>query len=201
MHIRPLVGRIVDPLAGGLLRAGVTPDAVTAVGTLGVIGASLAFLSRGSFLLGAVVVTLFVLTDVLDGTMARKRGTTSPFGAWLDSTCDRAADGAVFGSLVLWYSGGGDDRFLQGTTVYVLIASAVVSYAKARAEGLGLTCNVGIAERTERLILVLGACFLVGLGAPEGVLAGALLLLAALTTITVLQRLIEVRRQAGLQTR
>jgi len=137
---------------------------------------------------------------VLDGTMARKRGTTSLFGAWLDSTCDRAADAAVFGSLAFWYSRGGDNATLQVVALYVLVSSGIVSYAKARAEGLGMTCDVGIAERTERLILVLVATGVVGLGAPDGILGGALLLLAVLTTVTVGQRLFEVRRQAGLPT-
>ena len=131
--------------------------------------------------------------------MARQRGTTSRFGAWLDSTCDRAADAAVFGSLSLWYSGDGDSRALQAVCVYVLTTSLLVSYAKARAEGLGMTCNVGIAERTERLVVVLAACIAVGFGLTDVVLTVALVLLAVLTTVTVGQRAAEVRRQAAQQ--
>lgn len=197
LRLRPAVARVVDPLAGRLLAAGVTPDAVTLAGTIGTVLAAVLLLPRGDFLAGGVLVTLFVLTDALDGTMARKRGTTSRFGAWLDSTCDRAADAAVFGSLALWYSGEGDNRAMQAVCVYVLATSVLVSYAKARAEGLGMTCNVGIAERTERLVVVLAAALLVGLGLTTVVLDVALVVLAVLTTVTVGQRAAEVRRQAA----
>lgn len=192
------MGRIADPLVNALLRAGVTPDAVTATGTLGVTAAALVFFPRGSFLVGTLVITLFVLTDTIDGALARKRGTTSAFGAWLDSTCDRVADGAIFGGLVLWWAGHGHDDVLLAVTLFLLVGTQVVSYEKARAEGLGLTCNVGIAERPERLIIILVATGLVGFGVPEVLLTVALWLLAALTAITLGQRLREVRRQAGL---
>lgn len=196
-QLRPVVGRIADPLVNRLFAWGVSPDAVTATGTLGVVTAALVFFPRGSFLVGTLVITLFVLTDTIDGALARKRGTSSTFGAWLDSTCDRVADGAIFGSLVLWFAGEGDDVLLA-VTLFVLVCSQVVSYEKARAEGLGMTCNVGIAERPERLILVLAATGLVGLGVPDVLLAGALWVLAVLSAITVGQRLREVHRQAGL---
>jgi CDP-diacylglycerol--glycerol-3-phosphate 3-phosphatidyltransferase len=197
-QLRPVVGRIADPLVNRLLAWGVTPDAVTATGTVGVVAAALAFFPRGEFLVGTLVISVFVLTDTIDGALARKRGVTSSFGAWLDSTCDRVADGAIFGALVLWYAGRGDDDVLLAVTLFVLVCSQVVSYEKARAEGLGMTCNVGIAERPERLILVLAAAGVVGLGVPEGLLAGALWVLAVLSAVTVVQRLLEVRRQAGL---
>jgi CDP-diacylglycerol--glycerol-3-phosphate 3-phosphatidyltransferase len=196
-QLRPVVGRIADPLVNRLFAWGVSPDAVTATGTLGVVTAALVFFPRGSFFIGTLVITLFVLTDTIDGALARKRGTSSTFGAWLDSSCDRVADGAIFGSLVLWFAGEGDDVLLA-VTLFVLVCSQVVSYEKARAEGLGMTCNVGIAERPERLILVLAATGLVGLGVPDVLLAVALWVLAVLSAITVGQRLREVHRQAGL---
>lgn len=199
-QLRPIIGRIADPLVTKLLAWGVTPDAVTATGTLGVVTAALAFFPRGSFLIGTLVITFFVLTDTIDGALARKRGTSSSFGAWLDSSCDRVADGAIFGGLVLWYAGKGDDDVLLAVTLFVLVASQVVSYEKARAEGLGMTCNVGIAERPERLILALAATGLVGFGVPDVLLAVALWVLAALSAVTMGQRLREVRRQAGLPT-
>lgn len=198
-QLRPVVGRIADPLVNRLLRWGVTPDAVTATGTLGVVAAALVFFPRGSLLPGTLVITFFVLTDTVDGALARKRGVTSSFGAWLDSTCDRIADGAIFVGLALWYSDQHDQTMLA-VSLYVLVSSAVVSYEKARAEGLGMTCDVGIAERPERLILVLVATGLVGLGVSAVLLDGALWVLAALSTVTVVQRLREVRRQAGLPT-
>jgi CDP-diacylglycerol---glycerol-3-phosphate 3-phosphatidyltransferase len=197
LHVRPAVGRVVDPVAAGLLRAGVSPDVVTVLGTLGAVVGALAFLPRGAFVAGAAVVALSVLTDLLDGAMARRRGTTSVFGAWLDSTCDRMADAAIFSGLVLWFTGAGDDRLLAGVSLFCLVAGGLVSYAKARAEGLGLRCDVGLAERAERLILVLLGIALAGFGV-EPALAVALWLLAAASAVTVVQRLLEVRRQAAL---
>jgi CDP-diacylglycerol--glycerol-3-phosphate 3-phosphatidyltransferase len=199
-QLRPIVGRIADPLVNRLLAWGVTPDAVTVTGTLGVTAAALAFFPRGSFLAGTLVITLFVLTDTIDGALARKRGTTSRFGAWFDSTCDRVADGAIFGGLLLWFAGDGDDQVLVAVSLFVLVASGIVSYEKARAEGLGMTCEVGIIDRPARLILVLASTGLVGFGVPDVLLAGALWLLAALSAVTVGQRLVEVRRQAGPRT-
>ncbi len=197
-QLRPVVGRVADPLVNRLLAWGVTPDAVTATGTVGVVAAALAFFPRGSFLVGTLVITVFVLTDTIDGALARKRGDASLFGAWLDSTCDRVADGAIFGGLVLWFAGDGRDDVLLAVSLFVLACSQVVSYEKARAEGLGLRCDVGIAERPERLILVLAGTGLVGLGAPHVLLTVALWVLAVLSLVTVAQRLVEVRRQAGL---
>jgi CDP-diacylglycerol--glycerol-3-phosphate 3-phosphatidyltransferase len=197
-QLRPVVGRVADPLVNRLLAWGVTPDAVTATGTLGVVAAALALFPGGHLLVGTLVITFFVLTDTIDGALARKRGTTSSFGAWLDSTCDRVADGAVFGGLALWYAGRGDDDVLLAVTLFVLVSSLVVSYEKARAEGLGMSCDVGIAERPERLIIPLAASGLVGLGVAVVLLAVALWLLAVLSLVTMVQRLREVRRQAAI---
>jgi CDP-diacylglycerol--glycerol-3-phosphate 3-phosphatidyltransferase len=194
-QLRPVVGRLFDPLVNVLLRAGVSPDAVTLTGTLGVVAAASWFFPRGDFFVGAVVITLFVLTDTIDGALARKKGITGPFGGWLDSTCDRVADGAIFGAIAFYYASQNDDTLLT-VSLFVLVASLVVSYEKARAEGLGLTCNVGIAERPERLIIILVATGFTGLGVPVELLAGGMWLLAVLLAVTVVQRLLEVRRQA-----
>lgn len=199
LRVRPAVGRLVDPVAAGLLRAGVSPDAVTVVGTAGAVIGALVLFPRGAFAAGTAVVFLSVLTDLLDGSMARQRGTTSRFGAWLDSTCDRAADAAIFSGLVLWFTAGGESRLLAGVALFCLVAGSLVSYAKARAEGLGLRCDVGLAERAERLILVLAGTLLAGIGVP-GALAVALWLLAAASAVTIVQRLVEVRRQSALTT-
>jgi CDP-diacylglycerol--glycerol-3-phosphate 3-phosphatidyltransferase len=197
-QLRPIVGRVANPLVEALHRWGVTPDAVTATGTVGVVSAALVFFPQGMLFVGTLVITLFVLTDTIDGALARKRGTTSSFGAWLDSTCDRVADGAIFGALALYYADRSDT--LLAVTLFVLVASLVVSYEKARAEGLGMTCEVGIVDRPARLIAVLVASGLVGLGVPDVLLDATLWALAVLSTITVVQRLLEVRRQAGLPT-
>jgi CDP-diacylglycerol--glycerol-3-phosphate 3-phosphatidyltransferase len=195
--LRPGITRVARPVAERLLRAGVTPDAVTVLGTIGVAVGSLGFLARGMFFTGTLIAVLSVLTDMLDGAMARQRGGTSPFGAWLDSTCDRVADAAVFCALAWWFSGEGDDRLLAAVALYCLVSGVVVSYEKARAEGLGMRCDVGIAERPERLVLVFAGTALVGFGAPDVVLTVLLWVLAAVTTVTVGQRAVEVRRQAA----
>ena len=196
LRVRPALGRVVDPIATGLLRTGVSPDADTAVGTLGVLVGALGFFPRGMFFTGTAIVFFSVLTDLLDGAMARKLGRSSPFGAWLDSTCDRIADAAIFSGLVLWFTGAGDDRLLAGVALFCLVAGMIVSYAKARAEGLGLRCDVGLAERAERLILVLLGTLLASLGLPVA-LEVLLWVLAGASAVTVGQRLVEVRRQAG----
>lgn len=197
LNLRPAVGRVVAPLAARLLRAGVTPDMVTVAGTIGAVVGAFAFFPRGSFFLGTAVVTLAVLTDALDGAMARLRGLSGSWGAFLDSTMDRIADASIFSALVLWYAGDGDSTVLLCVTLFCLVSGVVTSYAKARAEGLGMTADVGIAERLERLIVVLAGTLLAGLGLELG-LAVALWVLAVASAITVGQRLVEVRRQAVL---
>jgi CDP-diacylglycerol--glycerol-3-phosphate 3-phosphatidyltransferase len=195
LNLRPAVGRIVGPLAARLLRLGITPDMVTIAGAVGAVAASLGLLARGHFFWGGVLVTVAVLTDALDGTMARLRGPAGSWGAFLDSTLDRIADASIFCALVIWYAGKGDDQLLLGVSLFCLVAGAVTSYAKARAEGLGMTCNVGLAERVERLILVLAGIFLTGIGL-DVALPIALWVLAVASAITVGQRLAEVHRQA-----
>ena len=199
LRVRPALAHVIDPIAAALLRAGVTPDAVTVTGTAGVLVGALGFFPRGMFFTGTAIVFFSVLTDLLDGAMARRLGRTSRFGAWLDSTCDRVADAAIFSGLALWYFGGGNSTTFGGVALFCLVAGSVVSYAKARAEGLGMTCDVGLAERAERLIIVLLGTLLIGLGL-DVALPVALWLLAAATAITVVQRLVEVRRQAALTT-
>jgi CDP-diacylglycerol---glycerol-3-phosphate 3-phosphatidyltransferase len=195
-YARAATRRILTPLARGLLRLGVGPDLVTAIGTLGVCVGALAFYPRGSFFVGSVVITLFVFLDTVDGTMARLIGRRSSWGAFLDSTLDRVADGAIFGGLALWYAGRGDDLMLCAVALYCLVSGAVVPYVKARAESLGMSADVGIAERADRLTLVLVCTGLSGLGVPYLREAG-LWVLAVAATVTVAQRMLTVRRQAA----
>jgi CDP-diacylglycerol--glycerol-3-phosphate 3-phosphatidyltransferase len=194
-YARAFVTRVFTPAARGLVRAGVSPDVVTIIGTLGVIGGAVVFYPRGEFFVGTVVITAFVFSDTLDGTMARMVGRSSAWGAFLDSTLDRLGDAAVFGGLALWFAGGGDDLMLASLALYNLAAGATVSYSKARAEGLGMTANVGIAERADRLVAILVATGLSGLGLPY-VLEATLWLLAVASTVTLGQRVLVVRRQA-----
>ena len=188
--------KLFTPLARLFLKLGISPDVVTIVGTFGVCFGALAFYPRHEFFWGSIVVAVFALSDTLDGVMARLSDRSTRWGAYLDSTLDRVADSAIFGGLVLWYSGDGGTPYLAALALACLILGSVVSYAKARAEGLGMTANVGIAERAERLVVVLIATGLVGLGVPEGLLAVVLALLALASLITVIQRMLEVRRQA-----
>jgi phosphatidylglycerophosphate synthase len=196
IHARPQINRVVEPVARKLAAIGVTPDALTIIGTIGVSAGALAFYPRGEFLVGTLVITAFVFSDLLDGAVARFSGSSGRWGAFLDSTLDRVGDGAIFGALALWYAGDGDNLTLCAVALYDLVAGAVTSYAKARAESLGMTCNVGIAERSERLIAVLVLTGLSGMFDAPVLRDIALWGLAVATTITVVQRVVEVRRQS-----
>jgi CDP-diacylglycerol---glycerol-3-phosphate 3-phosphatidyltransferase len=169
---------------------------VTITGTVGVVVMALWLLPTGHLLAGALMIAVFTMTDSLDGVMARRAGRSGPWGAFLDSTLDRFADAAIFSGLVLWFIGRGDDRATAVLALACLVLGSVVPYARARAEGLGMTAAVGIAERADRLVLVLVGTFLVGLGLPVAVLTVVLALLAVASAVTVGQRVATVRRQS-----
>ena len=194
-NARAAVGRFWAPVVARLARAGVTPDAVTLLGTLGAIAGAVGLIATGQLFWGAFTVTVFVLLDMLDGALARARGGGSVFGAVLDSTGDRAADAAIFGALVWWFSGAGDNRLIVLLALLCLVLGMLTSYVKARAEGMGLNCDGGVVERTERLILVLTGTGLTGLGLPYAVDVGLWLLVVG-GAVTVVQRFVAVRRQA-----
>ena len=193
---RPVVEKVVAPVVARLARAGVTPDLITVVGTLGAVGGAVVLFGAGHLFWGTVVVTVFVLLDLLDGALARARGGGTVFGAVLDSVGDRAADAAIFGALIWWYSGRGDDRLLVLLALLCLVLGVLTSYVKARAEGVGVACNVGIVERLERLLLVLFGTGLAGLGVPYALHVGLWVLLGG-SAITVVQRIVAVRRGAA----
>ena len=195
--LRGAMTRLFTPLARLLLRLGVSPDAVTIGGTLVVVATALWAFPTGHLLLGTLIITVFVLTDSLDGVMARQAGRSGPWGAFLDSTMDRFGDGAIFAGLVLWFTAGGDDRLTAVLALVCLVLGSIVPYARARAEGLGMTASGGIAERADRLLLVLVATVVVGLGAPVVVLTIVLSLLAVASAITIVQRMSKVYRQAA----
>jgi CDP-diacylglycerol---glycerol-3-phosphate 3-phosphatidyltransferase len=187
--------RLLTPAARLFLRLGIGPDVITLVGTFGVMAGALVFFPRGELFWGTIVVTAFVFSDMVDGLMARMSGRSSNWGAFLDSTLDRIGDAAVFGGLALWFLTGGDSLLLGCVALYDLVMGNMTSYAKARAEGLGMTANVGIAERADRLVSVLVAAGLSGLGVPF-VLELVLWALAIASTVTVVQRMLTVRKQA-----
>jgi len=192
---RAHVNRVTEPFGRWLVRLGVTPDAVTVAGTLGSVAAALWFLPRGQLFFGTLGVTVFVLFDLVDGAVARAKGKGTPFGAVLDSTCDRIADGALFAALTWWALGIGQARVLGVAALICLVAGQLISYIKARAEGAGLRVVGGLVERAERLILALVGTGLAGLGVPYA-LDVALWVLAAASVWTVGQRLAEARRSA-----
>ena len=187
---------LFSPVANGLLRLGVSPDVVTLVGTAGVCVGSLAFYPRGQLFLGTVVVTLFVFSDMIDGYMARALGRSSRWGAWLDSTLDRIGDGAVFGGLVLWFGGRGDDPVLAAVALWCLVMGSVISYARAKAESLGMQAKGGIAERADRLVAILVMTGLSDLFNQPWMLTLTLWVLAVASLVTVVQRAMFVHRQA-----
>jgi CDP-diacylglycerol--glycerol-3-phosphate 3-phosphatidyltransferase len=195
-NVRPAVARFWAPVVARLARAGVTPDMVTITGTVGAVASAVFLIGNGWLFWGAFAVTVFVLLDMLDGALARARGGGSVFGAVLDSTGDRAADAAIFGALAWWFSGAGDNRLLVLLALICLVLGVLTSYIKARAEGVGLSCDVGVVERTELLILVLVGTGFTGLGIPYAVHVALWLLLAG-SAVTVGQRVLAVRREAS----
>jgi CDP-diacylglycerol---glycerol-3-phosphate 3-phosphatidyltransferase len=188
--------KVVSPIAHLLIRLGVSPDAVTVVGTLGVSAGALVFFPRGDLLIGVLVITAFVFSDLIDGYMARLTGRVSRFGAFLDSTLDRIGDGAIFAGLALYFAGPGDSDLYLVLALVCLVMGGVTSYARARAEGLGFEAKVGVAERADRLV---GILVMTGLGAIFNLpilMFVALWALAIASTVTVVQRIWVVRRQA-----
>ncbi|WP_394302061.1 phosphatidylinositol phosphate synthase [Sphaerimonospora cavernae] len=194
--LRPVVTRVLTPLGRALASRGVSPDVITAIGALGVVASALVFYPAGHLFAGSLVITFFVLADLLDGVLARLTGKPSTWGAFLDSTLDRLGDAAIFSGLILYFVLKDEPEIvLAAVALFCLAAGALVSYAKARAEGLGMEANVGIAERGERIAVILVAAGLSGLGVPY-ILAAGLWLLAAASGVTVVQRMVHVYRQA-----
>jgi CDP-diacylglycerol--glycerol-3-phosphate 3-phosphatidyltransferase/CDP-diacylglycerol--inositol 3-phosphatidyltransferase len=188
--------RLISPIARLLLRLGVSPDAVTVVGTLGVSFGALFFFPRGQLLTGVLVVTAFVFSDLVDGHMARLSGTSSSWGAFLDSTLDRLGDAAIFGGLVLYFMGPGESDVYAALALYCLVMGATTSYARARAESLGMEARGGLAERADRLVAILVMTGLSVIFDQAWFVPFTLAVLALASTVTVVQRILAVRRQA-----
>jgi CDP-diacylglycerol--glycerol-3-phosphate 3-phosphatidyltransferase len=190
---------LFGPLARALVRLGVSPDVVTFAGTAAVLAASLTLFPTAHLAVGALVVGVFVLTDSIDGIMARMvhGDTPRPYGEFLDSTLDRFSDGAIFTGLTLYFvahTDGATRTWGVATAVACLALGGLVSYARAKAQALGVVAKVGIAERADRLIAALVATLLVGLGLPVIVLVVVLGLLGLASLYTVGQRMVVVRR-------
>lgn len=188
--------KVFSPVARLFLRLGISPDAVTIVGTVGVCTGALVFFPRGDFLIGVLVCTAFVFSDLIDGHMARLSGTSTKWGAFLDSTLDRFGDAAIFAGLALYYAGPGESRLLTGLAMYCLVLGSITSYARARAESLGMEAKGGIAERADRLVAILVMTGLAGIFDLLVLIPITLGVLALASTITVVQRMLVVRDQA-----
>ena len=190
--LKPAVTRLITPVAASALRIGITPNAVTWVGAVGVIASALFFYPRGDFFLGTAVISFFALSDLFDGTMARiSKSGASKWGSFLDSTIDRLTDSAILLGVSI-YLINNDDQ-LSFVVIATLVTGMLVPYIRAKAESFGIECSGGIAERTERLIMAMSAIALDGLGVPY-VLACGMWLLAVLGAVTVGQRMLIVRK-------
>ena len=186
---------IAHPFAVLFIKLRISADVITFIGTLGVCLTSVIYFSNGQFLIGALLFTFFVGFDALDGTMARMLNKKSKWGAFFDSVMDRIADGVVLAS-ISYYFLIQQENLLFIVSLVALISSEIVSYTKARAEGLGLTCDTGIAERPERVIIIIFGTFLTGLGLSMAI-QWSIWILAVVSLITVLQRMNFVYKQVN----
>lgn len=195
-RFRAFWNKVFSPVADGLIKIGVTPNMVTWVGTIGVSFGALYFFPQGNFFWGTLFITAFVFSDIIDGTMARKLGRSSKYGAFLDSTLDRIGDAAVFAGIALWYAWDGDSKVYLCLALACLVLGALTSYIRARAESLGMEAKGGIAERSDRLVSILVMTGLSGLFDLPILQHVTLWALAAASLVTVAQRMHMVKRQA-----
>jgi CDP-diacylglycerol---glycerol-3-phosphate 3-phosphatidyltransferase len=190
-YLKPAVTRAINPIARAAIRIGLTPNSVTTLGALGLVVSALYFYPREEFFIGTLVIVCFSLSDLFDGAMARiSNAGPSRWGGFLDSTLDRIADSAILIGLILALIDSNDQ--LAPVALGALVAGLLVPYIRAKAESLNIECSGGIAERTERLIIILTAIGFHGLGVPYILMIGIWLFLS-LAVITVVQRLIIVK--------
>jgi CDP-diacylglycerol--glycerol-3-phosphate 3-phosphatidyltransferase len=185
---RQLLTAFLTPIANFIRWTGISPNVVTFIGfCLTIVAAAL--MARGQFVTAGCILLVSGIFDVLDGTLARVTGRMSRYGAFLDSTLDRYSEAIAFLGLLLYYSRAGS--WLEITLIYVtLVGSLLVSYTRARAEGIGVICKAGIFTRAERwVVLVLGLLF--------GQVRLALWILAIFSNLTALQRIYVVWRATG----
>jgi len=183
---RTAVGKVLEPVAATLLKLSLTPNLVTVIGTIGISLSAIAFFPSGKFFIGTLIILLFIFSDLLDGTMARLTDKKNPIGAFLDSTLDRVADAALFGSVVIYFANQ-NSNFIYPAIISAF-AAQLISYIRAKAESQGVSVEVGIAERPERIILLLVGTGFTGLGLDVAIEI-AIVVLAFLTVITVIQRM------------
>ncbi len=190
--------KLVGPLARALIRWGVSPNTITTAGALFVIASAVAF-GMGKMHWGGALLLASGIFDILDGQVARNGNRASTFGAFYDSTLDRVGETAVFLGIAVWFAQGGVPAarmpLAVGLAITALSASMLVSYTRARAEGLGLECKVGIAQRAERFVVLGVPTVLFGAGREGALVFWIVVVLAAVTAITVVQRVIYVAQR------
>jgi len=189
-------GVMLAPFINLFIKLGISPDVVTVVGTAGVSAGALVFFPQGMLWQGVLVVTAFVFSDLIDGAMARKLGRSTNFGAFLDSTLDRVADAALFGGMALYFAWQAEDRLYLVISLVCLTMGSITSYARAKGEQLGYDAKTGLAERPDRLVGLLVPLFFGDLLDVPVLYEVSLWLIAVLSTVTVIQRILKVRRQA-----
>ncbi|MGE4642789.1 phosphatidylinositol phosphate synthase [Bifidobacterium catenulatum subsp. kashiwanohense] len=207
-HLRAPFKKLIEPLAKALISIGLTANAVTVIGTIGTIVVAFVTGITGWLFAGAVVLTLLVLADSLDGSIAKLTTGDTQFGAFLDSTLDRIADWALLAGVIVffilhadwWYdiSRSSPDYISWvgvGAAMVSMMTSFVTSYARARAESVGFEVKNGIATRADRLVIILVGMAITGLTHHGLWLAIDMVLLAVLGVVTVFQRVLEARRQ------
>ena len=195
--LKPLVTRLIEPVARLALRVGLTPNTITILGALGVVLSASYFYPQKEYFVGTLLICVFALSDLFDGTMARiSQSGASKWGGFLDSTIDRITDSAITIALLVPLIQSDDKLSYLG--IISLVTGLLIPYIRAKAESFSIECSVGIAERTERLVITLTAIGFEGLGVPYSLAIG-LWLLAILGVITVLQRITVVHE--GLKSR
>jgi CDP-diacylglycerol--glycerol-3-phosphate 3-phosphatidyltransferase len=191
-RIKDGLRRILDPCVSLLVKTGVTPAGVTLAGLILSLAGAFA-IARGELVAGGVILIVSGVCDTLDGSLARRSGKESVFGAFIDSTIDRVSELAYFGALIVYYvSREGSSRFAVPLVVAALAGSFLTSYTRARAEGLGIDCRVGLLERPERVALLV-----LGLLLGKTALFVAIACLAVLTLVTTVQRIVHVHRMTS----
>lgn len=185
--LKPTVTRLINPVARLALRIGLTPNSVTVLGAIGLVSCALYFYTNEDYFVGTLVITVFALSDLFDGAMARisEQG-SSLWGGFLDSTIDRITDSAIIIAILIPLISADDSLAVIG--LMTLVTGLLIPYIRAKAESFNIQCSVGIAERTERLIILLTAIGLHGLGVTYALAIG-LWLLAVLGVVTVFQRI------------
>jgi len=183
-----------DQARNRLIQSRLTPNAISMVGLAGSLIA-VVLITQEMFILGGIAFIIGSVMDTLDGRYSRMSGKGTLFGAFLDSTLDRISEGIVI-TAIAWYFAETGDSLAAAACVYAVLGSLMVSYTRARAEALGVECTVGLATRPVRVVILsIGILFAEGMGLGDfELLAPAIYVMAALTTVTVIQRVWHVRR-------